>query len=193
SRASHRRRQSVRQSLHAFGRCGHIGGTAGVVPAQRARRSRRSRHRAGLAPAHRGFHCRGRSARRGGGHDGGHLQWYATAWRKPGRSDDAGSRSAAREQGQDMTKLRLAIVGFGKIATTRHVPAIAASADVELVAIADPKATALDVPNFPSLERLLKDGPAIDAVTLCTPPQVRSAQALLALEAGKHVMLEKPP
>jgi len=40
---------------------------------------------------------------------------------------------------------------------------------------------------------LLKDGPAIDAVTLCTPPQVRSAQAQLALEAGKHVMLEKPP
>jgi D-galactose 1-dehydrogenase len=92
-----------------------------------------------------------------------------------------------------MTKLRLAIVGFGKIATTRHVPAIAASADVELVAIADPKAAAPDVPNFPSLEKLLKDGPAIDAVTLCTPPQVRSAQAHLALEAGKHVMLEKPP
>jgi len=92
-----------------------------------------------------------------------------------------------------MTKLRLAIVGFGKIATTRHVPAIAASADVELVAIADPKATAPDVLNFPSLEKLLKDGPAIDAVTLCTPPQVRSAQAHLALEAGKHVMLEKPP
>jgi len=92
-----------------------------------------------------------------------------------------------------MTKLRLAIAGFGKIATTRHVPAIAASPDVELVAIADPRATAPDVPNFPSLEQLLKQGPAIDAVTLCTPPQVRSAQALIALEAGKHVMLEKPP
>jgi len=92
-----------------------------------------------------------------------------------------------------MTKLRLAIVGLGKIATTRHVPAIAASPDVELVAIADPKVVAPDVPNFPSLEKLLKDGPAIDAVTLCTPPQVRSAQAHLALEAGKHVMLEKPP
>ena len=76
-----------------------------------------------------------------------------------------------------MTKLRLAIVGFGKIATTRHVPAIAASADVELVAIADPKATAPDVPNFPSLEKLLKDGPAIDAVTLCTPPRASSSTA----------------
>jgi D-galactose 1-dehydrogenase len=91
-----------------------------------------------------------------------------------------------------MTKLRLAIVGFGKIATTRHVPAIAANSDVELVAIADPKAKSPDVPNFASLEALLRDGPEIDAVTLCTP-QVRTPQARLALEAAKHVMLEKPP
>lgn len=92
-----------------------------------------------------------------------------------------------------MTKLRLAIVGFGKIATVRHVPAIAAISGVELVAIADPKAKSPDVPNFPSLDALLREGPPIDAVTLCTPPQVRSVQARLALEAGKHVMLEKPP
>lgn len=92
-----------------------------------------------------------------------------------------------------MTKLRLAIVGFGKIATTRHVPAIAEVPDVELVAIADPVATSPDVRHFASLEKLLKDGPEIDAVALCTPPQVRNAQAQLALEARKHVMLEKPP
>jgi L-arabinose 1- dehydrogenase len=30
-------------------------------------------------------------------------------------------------------------------------------------------------------------------VSLCAPPQVRYAQARAALEAGKHVMLEKPP
>jgi len=92
-----------------------------------------------------------------------------------------------------MRNLRLAIVGFGKIATTRHVPAIAATSGVVLVATADPKAKSPDVPSFASLEDLLRDGPEIDAVTLCTPPQVRSAQARLALEAKKHVMLEKPP
>jgi D-galactose 1-dehydrogenase len=92
-----------------------------------------------------------------------------------------------------MAPLRLAIVGFGKIATGQHVPAIEASSDIELVAIADPKATSAKVPHFTSLEALLRDGPEIDAVTLCTPPQIRSAQARLALEAGKHVMLEKPP
>jgi D-galactose 1-dehydrogenase len=89
--------------------------------------------------------------------------------------------------------LRLAIVGFGKIATTRHVPAIAEVAGVELVAIADPMVKSAGVPTFASLDKLLKEGPEIDAVALCTPPQVRGAQALLALEAGKHVMLEKPP
>ena len=92
-----------------------------------------------------------------------------------------------------MTHLRLAIVGFGKIATTRHVPAIAEVPGVELVAVADPKAKSPDVPNFESLEALLREGPEIDAVTLCTPPQMRGAQARLALEARKHVMLEKPP
>jgi D-galactose 1-dehydrogenase len=43
------------------------------------------------------------------------------------------------------------------------------------------------------LRELLQDGPAIDAVALCTPPQIRTAQAALALAAGKHVLLEKPP
>jgi len=49
------------------------------------------------------------------------------------------------------------------------------------------------VPHFTTLEELLRDGPPIDAIGLCTPPQVRRAQAAAALSAGKHVMLEKPP
>src|SRR5207248_2000590 len=44
-----------------------------------------------------------------------------------------------------------------------------------------------------TLDELLRDGPRIDAVALCTPPQVRHAQAAMALAAGKHVKLEKPP
>jgi D-galactose 1-dehydrogenase len=49
------------------------------------------------------------------------------------------------------------------------------------------------VPHAATLDELLHDGPSIDAVALCTPPQVRHAQAAMALAAGKHVMLEKPP
>jgi D-galactose 1-dehydrogenase len=92
-----------------------------------------------------------------------------------------------------MTPLRLAIVGFGKIARDQHVPAIAATEGVELVAVADPVASPPGVPHAPTLADLLRDGPDFDAVAICTPPQVRSAQAAIALAAGKHVLLEKPP
>ena len=33
----------------------------------------------------------------------------------------------------------------------------------------------------------------LDAVSLCMPPQFRYRAALTALQAGKHVFLEKPP
>jgi D-galactose 1-dehydrogenase len=89
--------------------------------------------------------------------------------------------------------LRLAIVGLGKIAQTRHLPAIAAEPGIALVAVADPKAAPSGLPHFASLEQLLREGPDIDAVALCTPPQMRSAPARVALAARKHVMLEKPP
>jgi D-galactose 1-dehydrogenase len=89
--------------------------------------------------------------------------------------------------------LRVAIVGFGKIARDQHVPAIAGTAGVALAAIASRNASLPDVPHFATLEDLLREGPEIDAVALCTPPQVRRAQAATALNAGKHVMLEKPP
>src|SRR6202011_675082 len=49
------------------------------------------------------------------------------------------------------------------------------------------------IAHFTSLEQLLDAAPDIDAVALCTPPQVRRAQAAAALKAGKHVLLENPP
>jgi len=92
-----------------------------------------------------------------------------------------------------VTALRLAIVGFGKIARDQHVPAISATSGVSLAAIASRNASLPDIPHFATLEDLLRDGPPVDAVALCTPPQVRRSQAAVALAAGKHVMLEKPP
>jgi D-galactose 1-dehydrogenase len=92
-----------------------------------------------------------------------------------------------------MTAVRLAIVGFGKIAKTQHLPSIADTPGIELVAIADSKASADGIAHFETLEKLLDSGPEIDAVALCTPPQTRYALAAAALKAGKHVLLEKPP
>ncbi|UGY01052.1 Gfo/Idh/MocA family protein [Bradyrhizobium quebecense] len=89
--------------------------------------------------------------------------------------------------------LRIAIVGFGEIACRQHVPAIAKTSGAALVAVADPAKTPSGLPHFRDLQELLRDGPEIDAVALCTPPQARHAQAAAALAAGKHVLLEKPP
>ncbi|WP_420966571.1 Gfo/Idh/MocA family protein [Bradyrhizobium sp. B120] len=89
--------------------------------------------------------------------------------------------------------LRIAIVGFGKIACRQHVPAIAKTSGAALVAVADPTKSPSGLPHFRDLQELLRDGPEIDAVALCTPPQARHAQAAAALAAGKHVLLEKPP
>ncbi|MBR0832520.1 Gfo/Idh/MocA family oxidoreductase [Bradyrhizobium manausense] len=92
-----------------------------------------------------------------------------------------------------MTALRIAIVGFGKIARDQHVGAIAATPGAVLAAVASRNASLPGLPHFATIEELLEKGPEIDAVSLCTPPQVRRAQAVTALAAGKHVMLEKPP
>jgi D-galactose 1-dehydrogenase len=92
-----------------------------------------------------------------------------------------------------VTELRIAIVGFGKIARDQHVGAIAAVPGAMLAAIASRNASLPGVPHFATVEELLEKRPQIDAVSLCTPPQLRRAQAAAALAAGKHVMLEKPP
>ncbi|MDQ0512619.1 Gfo/Idh/MocA family protein [Ancylobacter amanitiformis] len=92
-----------------------------------------------------------------------------------------------------MSPLRLAIVGLGKIARDQHIPAIAKTEGIALAAIASRNAALEGVAHFATLDELLASGEAIDAVALCTPPQVRRAQAQAALEAGKHVLLEKPP
>ena len=92
-----------------------------------------------------------------------------------------------------MSTIRLALVGLGKIARDQHLPAIAQTPGIELVAIASRNAALDGIACYPSLDEMLAEMPDIDAVALCTPPQVRRAQAASALEAGKHVLLEKPP
>lgn len=89
--------------------------------------------------------------------------------------------------------LRLAIVGLGKIARDQHLQAIAATDGVDLVAVASRHAGLDGFAHFATLDELLASGVAVDAVSLCTPPQGRHALATAALAAGKHVLLEKPP
>lgn len=98
-------------------------------------------------------------------------------------------------QGQAARRHTIAIIGLGKIAQDQHVPVIAANPAFELVAVSSQRGLALDgaVRTFRTHNELLDSMPALDAVAICTPPQVRHLIARDALEAGKHVLLEKPP
>jgi len=89
--------------------------------------------------------------------------------------------------------IRLGIVGVGKIVRDQHLPAIAKNPRYRLLATASPHSKVDGVPSFPTIEAMLAATKDIDAVSLCQPPQVRYRAARAALEAGKHVFLEKPP
>lgn len=89
--------------------------------------------------------------------------------------------------------IRIALVGIGKIARDQHVPAISANRAFELVAGVSRQHELAGQPNFTTLRDMLLDVPAVDAVAICTPPQVRFDVACEALESGLHVLLEKPP
>lgn len=92
-----------------------------------------------------------------------------------------------------MKRLRIGIVGIGKIARDQHIPALHANPAYELVAGASRSARVDGVANYATVEAMLDGMPELDAVTICTPPQVHYDAAKLALGRGKHVFLEKPP
>jgi D-galactose 1-dehydrogenase len=89
--------------------------------------------------------------------------------------------------------IRIALVGVGKIARDQHVPALEANHSYALVAAASPHHQLEGVPHFASIEAMLGALPDVEAVSICTPPQVRYDVARFALAQGRHVMLEKPP
>lgn len=89
--------------------------------------------------------------------------------------------------------IRAGLVGLGKIARDQHLPAMARTDGIDLVAIASRNAQGDGVNNYPDLGAMLAGEPELDAVILCQPPQARYHAARQALLAGKHVFLEKPP
>ena len=93
--------------------------------------------------------------------------------------------------------LRVAIAGLG-FGEKVHLPALRACGHTEPVALWHPRQERLEaacrkaeLPGHSDYAALLDD-PAIDAVVIATPPGPRFGLAKQALEAGKHVMLEKP-
>lgn len=93
-----------------------------------------------------------------------------------------------------MDPIRIAVLGMGKIARDQHLPAIRENADYRLTATVSRQDVRIDgIAHHASLDALLAEGPAVDAIALCTPPQARYALAATAISRGLHVFLEKPP
>ena len=89
--------------------------------------------------------------------------------------------------------IRLGLVGIGKIARDQHLPAIAANPVFVLAATASRNASLPSVPAHIDIAALIVGGHGLDAVSICTPPEGRHVLARAAIDAGLHVMLEKPP
>ncbi len=89
--------------------------------------------------------------------------------------------------------LKIGIVGLGKIVVDQHIPVIRANKKLELVAGCSPASRPAGVVAYNTLEEMLAAHPEIEAVSVCTPPQVRHAIARQVIAAGKHCFLEKPP
>ncbi|MFM8964411.1 MAG: Gfo/Idh/MocA family protein [Sphingomonadales bacterium] len=96
-----------------------------------------------------------------------------------------------------MRIINCAVVGAGHIGK-RHAEMIRRDAEGELVALVDPRgaeacaAQDLNVPIYADIKDLLASGLDFDVINVCTPNGLHADQALLALEAKKHVVCEKP-
>lgn len=87
----------------------------------------------------------------------------------------------------------IALAGIGKIALDQHVPALAASPDWRLAATVSRSGRVDGVDGFSSIADMLSARPEITTVSLALPPVPRFAMAQAVLNAGRHLMLEKPP
>lgn len=95
-----------------------------------------------------------------------------------------------------MDKVRLAIVGAGVIGK-RHIAAIGDTPDCELVAIADPFPAAVAVAEENGVRWFADTGDMLadarpDGVIVATPTEHHPAPCLAAIDAGAHVLVEKP-
>ncbi len=94
-------------------------------------------------------------------------------------------------------KLGIAIAGLG-FGESVHIPALNSNTDLDLVTLWHPRNERLkiatekhQVEGTSSWHGLLDD-PNINGIIIATPPEPRFKLAYEALEAGKHLLLEKP-
>ncbi|MBC8108522.1 MAG: Gfo/Idh/MocA family oxidoreductase [Anaerolineae bacterium] len=99
----------------------------------------------------------------------------------------------------DVKPFKVGFIGAGGIALT-HMYHLKKVEGVEFVAASDISTKALDKAKadygltnaYSDFKEMLKKHPEMDAVSVCTPNGLHAENSIAALEAGKHVMVEKP-
>jgi UDP-N-acetyl-2-amino-2-deoxyglucuronate dehydrogenase len=94
-------------------------------------------------------------------------------------------------------KIKFAVIGQGHIGK-RHAEMVRRNPEAELIAVCDtlPK-DKLDLNDlkekfYTSIDELLSAHPEVEVVNICTPNGLHAQHSLAALEAGKHIVCEKP-
>lgn len=96
-----------------------------------------------------------------------------------------------------MNKIRFAVVGCGHIGK-RHAEMIVREEGAELAALCDIRSKeelgleTYEIPFFLSLNDLLKNVKNVDVINICTPNGLHAEMAIQSIEAGHHVVIEKP-
>ena len=90
-----------------------------------------------------------------------------------------------------MKPIRIAIIGYGKIAADQHVPAIQGNGRFDLVATSSRSGQGV-ARTFTDWRELIRHE-GLETVAITTPPGPRFEIARECLAAGLHCLLEKPP
>ncbi|WP_347548567.1 Gfo/Idh/MocA family oxidoreductase [Pseudalkalibacillus hwajinpoensis] len=97
-----------------------------------------------------------------------------------------------------MEKMKVAVIGCGSIARRRHLPEYRSQDYVEIVAVCDvvkerAEEMASEYGGVAYTDyRILVEDKEIDAVSVCLPNSLHAPVSIAALNAGKHVLCEKP-
>ena len=91
-----------------------------------------------------------------------------------------------------MKPIRIAIIGYGKIAQDQHLPSISENPRFELVATSSRSGQGV-AKTFIDWRELIGAVEGLEAVAITTPPGPRYEIARECLLAGLHCLLEKPP
>ena len=95
--------------------------------------------------------------------------------------------------------VRVGIIGCGYVSEWAHIPALKRIKNAELTAVCDVSeelargvAQRFHIPRYYTEPSKMLENEPLDIVHMCTPPKTHASLSIQAMEAGCHVLVEKP-